>query len=120
MWKSGMMFRPTSASLKASDVRMLRADAHRLATESGTIFGREVVPEVCSTIAMSVGVAKPPLAAGPACADDARGSSRKLPAGAPSSTTRSTRRTPSFSATATAGEALPRSTISSLAFRSVR
>jgi hypothetical protein len=32
---------------------MLVADAARLACDSGTILGREVVPEVCSTIEMS-------------------------------------------------------------------
>jgi hypothetical protein len=32
---------------------MLLAEAHRLRCDSGTIFGREVVPEVCSTIETS-------------------------------------------------------------------
>ena len=53
MWNSGMMFRPRSAGVNCSVVRMLRAEAARLPTLSGTILGREVVPEVCSTMPMS-------------------------------------------------------------------
>ena len=42
---------------------MCSAEAHRLRCDSGTILGREVVPEVCSTSAMSSGSAMPPRAA---------------------------------------------------------
>ena len=36
---------------------MCDAEAARLACDSGTIFGRDVVPEVCSTIDTSSGAA---------------------------------------------------------------
>ena len=55
MWNSGMMLRPQSPAVNCSVAPMLRADAHRLRCDNGTIFGREVVPEVCSTIEMSSG-----------------------------------------------------------------
>ena len=35
---------------------MLRADAQMFFCANGTIFGRDVVPEVCSTSAMSSGL----------------------------------------------------------------
>jgi hypothetical protein len=57
MWNSGMMLSPQSAALKRSVSRMLVAEAQRLRCDSGTIFGREVVPEVCSTIDTSSGKA---------------------------------------------------------------
>ncbi len=119
MWNSGMMLRPRSAAVKASDLRMWRAEAHRFCCDSGTIFGREVVPEVCSTMATSSGSAKPPLAAGVAVLP-APTSSVKLPAPAPASGTSSTMGTPSFLAAARAGVSTPRMTISSFAFRSSR
>ena len=50
IWNSGMMLRPQSVALNCSVWRMLAADAARLRCDSGTILGREVVPEVCSTI----------------------------------------------------------------------
>ena len=43
---------------------MLRAEAQMLACASGTIFGREVVPEVCRMSATSSGSAGPGRAAG--------------------------------------------------------
>ena len=46
MWNSGMMFRPRSPGVKPSVRAMCWAEAQRLACDSGTIFGREVVPEV--------------------------------------------------------------------------
>jgi hypothetical protein len=77
IWNSGMMLRPRSAVVKARVRRMLPAEAHRFFCDSGTIFGREVVPEVCSTMATSSGWAKPPVVAGlPAPAP----CSEKLPA----------------------------------------
>ena len=48
-----MMFKQWSVAVSAKVRGMCRADAIRLACESGTILGREVVPEVCSTRAMS-------------------------------------------------------------------
>ena len=50
MWNSGMMFSPQSAAVNCSVLRMWVAEAARLRWDSGTILGREVVPEVCSTI----------------------------------------------------------------------
>ena len=50
MWNSGMMFRPQSVALNCSVRLMWVALAARLPWLSGTILGREVVPEVCSTI----------------------------------------------------------------------
>ena len=57
MWNSGMMFSPQSAGPKASVRAICCADAARLRCDSGTIFGREVVPEVCSSIETSSGSA---------------------------------------------------------------
>ena len=59
MWKSGMMFRQLSRGVSASVSRMFFAEAAMFAPESGTIFGRDVVPEVWSTSAMSPGSAGP-------------------------------------------------------------
>jgi hypothetical protein len=53
MWNSGMMFGPMSFGVNCSVVRMFCADARRLCTDSGTIFGRAVVPEVCITLPTS-------------------------------------------------------------------
>jgi hypothetical protein len=64
MWNSGMMFSPMSVGLNCSVRAMLAAEVHRLRCDSGTILGREVVPEVCSTIEMSPGWAWPPWAVG--------------------------------------------------------
>ena len=55
MWNSGMMFRPMSVAVNCSVARIFEADECKLPTESGTILGREVVPEVCSTMPMSPG-----------------------------------------------------------------
>src|SRR6266850_5043598 len=53
IWNSGMMLSPRSEPANARVCRTLRAEAHTLRCASGTIFGREVVPEVCRTRAMS-------------------------------------------------------------------
>ena len=119
MWNSGMMFRPQSAAVNFSVARMFCAEAARLRCDSGTILGREVVPEVCSTIDTSSGREWPPSAATRDGASS-RGWSRKLPAGTPASTTRSRMRTPSLRATSMAGEWLAFSTIRALAWRSDR
>ena len=57
MWNSGMMFRPQSFELNWSVRAMFEAEAARLHCDNGTIFGRDVVPEVCSTIDTSSGAA---------------------------------------------------------------
>ena len=97
---------------------MLRAEAQTFDCFSGTIFGRDVVPDVWSTRPISSGWAGPELAAGvtvPA------GKARvKLPAPCSGVGVRRTTGTPSFSATATAGLCEPSAATSSLALRSVR
>ena len=117
MWNSGMMLRPRSSAVKASAVRMLRAEAQTLPCVSGTIFGREVVPEVCSTSAMSSVSARPPRAGSPVAASAK--CSVKLPAPSSGVGRRRATDTPSFSATATAGESEPSTTSRSLAPRSL-
>ena len=119
MWNSGMMFRPRSVGESARNSRMLRAEAQTLRCESGTIFGRDVVPEVCSTSATSSGWAKPPWAGLAAPAGEASRSS-KLPAPRSGCASNSMMRTPSLRATSSAGEVLPASTSSAFAFRSDR
>jgi hypothetical protein len=113
-----MMFRPVSPGPSASVSRTFCADAETFRCDSGTIFGREVVPEVCRMSAMSSAVAGPPSALGERCAVP-RATSSKAPA-APELGTRSSTSKPSFSAMGRAGDVLPCSTISALARRSVR
>src|ERR671925_608098 len=48
IWNSGMMLRQMSWGVSDSVATMCRAEAHTLACASGTILGRDVVPEVCS------------------------------------------------------------------------
>src|SRR5262245_35120548 len=57
MWKSGMITSPRSFDVSESVLRILAADAAMFLCASGTIFGRDVVPDVCNTSAMSSGVA---------------------------------------------------------------
>src|SRR5687767_10455616 len=57
MWNSGMITRARSSSLRASDSLTLYADAHTLRCDSGTILGRDVVPDVWRTRAISSGEA---------------------------------------------------------------
>jgi hypothetical protein len=115
IWNSGMTFIQRSSAVNARVVLMLRAEAHRLRCVSGTILGRDVVPEVCSTSATSSGWARPPDVAatplGPV-------SKLKVPAASPA--TMGSTGIPSFCAAATAGDSLPCSTISALACRSDR
>src|SRR5882757_10082556 len=54
MWNSGMMLRQRSLGFSASAPPMWRAEAARLAADRGTILGRAVVPDVCSTRAVSI------------------------------------------------------------------
>ncbi len=118
MWNSGMMFKPQSAAVRFSVLRTLTAEAHTFLFVSGTILGREVVPEVCRIKARSSASEKPGCAAGLlSCAWPAA----RVNAPAPSlEGDSSTMRTPSFSATARAALWLPRSTIKALALRSDR
>ena len=59
IWNSGMMFMHTSSGVRCSICPMLRADAATLRCHSGTILGRAVVPEVCSTSTTSSASANP-------------------------------------------------------------
>src|SRR5262249_32418475 len=59
MWNSGMMLRHRSAGVSDRVSRMFFADAAMLAPASGTIFGRDVVPDVWRTSAMSLASAGP-------------------------------------------------------------
>ena len=61
MWNSGMMLRQRSSGVRRErrgDV--LRRGGRRCAGDSGTILGRDVVPEVCSTSATSSGCGERP------------------------------------------------------------
>ena len=53
MWNSGIRFRHRSPGASCSVFATLLADVRRLAWESGTSFGRLVVPDVCSRSARS-------------------------------------------------------------------
>jgi hypothetical protein len=113
MWNSGITFRQRSSGDSARCAAMLRADATRLACDSGTIFGRAVVPEVCRISATSPGDGHLPVSAVSALsavsaaaeALPARrnavpaGRSSKQPAGAAGSTTISITARPSSAAT---------------------
>ena len=101
IWNSGITLRQRSSGVSASEVATLCADAARLAWLSGTSFGRDVVPEVWSSRAMSPSSAGPVVAAGPTAGP----SMAKRPAGSPASKERRSTAMPSFSATAIAGPA---------------
>ena len=116
MWNSGMMLRHTSSGVSASVVAMWCAEAVTLRWVSGTIFGRDVVPEVCSTSAMSSACAVPGCAAVPD--SGVTGSRVNDPAGAPG--TSSTSGTPARAAASRAGVSAPRSTSIARGFRSDR
>ena len=64
MWNRGMTFRHRSPSTSWRVDRMLWADLQRFVWVSGMIFGREVVPDVCSTSATSEASARPLCAGG--------------------------------------------------------
>ena len=55
IWNSGMMCSSRSDGPSRSVLLMLHAEAHTLRCDSGTIFGRDVVPEVCRISATSSG-----------------------------------------------------------------
>src|SRR6185437_4359810 len=117
IWNSGMTLRQRSAGVSWSVTPICRAVAAMLAGDSGTILGRDVVPDVCSTNAMSSGCEKPDDVGLPDIAP--RGSSVKPPAG-PACGTRSIIGTPSFCATPITGLSMPASITSALALRSER
>jgi hypothetical protein len=50
-----MMLRQTSSGVRRSVLRICVAEAVMFTCRSGTIFGRDVVPEVCNTSATSSG-----------------------------------------------------------------
>ena len=118
IWNKGITFKPRSEALNAVLFAMCWAEAQTLRCVSGTILGRDVVPEVCSTKATSSAYAMPAEAAVAACLDEV--SSVNEPAPRAGVGKRYTIDTPNFSATATAGDAEPFSTTSALAFRSFR
>ena len=64
MWNIGITCSPRSAAVRRSVALMLRADAHTLRCVSGTILGRDVVPDVCRISAMSSACACRRAAAG--------------------------------------------------------
>ncbi len=118
MWKSGMMLRQRSAGERASVAPMWRAEARRFFWLRGTIFGREVVPEVCRTSATSSGSAGPPDSA--AAMPVSSASRVKPPDGSVGPTLRRMTRAPCRRAAATAGPSSRSPTISALAPRSPR
>ena len=109
------MLRQRSPGSSAIHSAMLRAEAQRLAPVSGTILGRDVVPEVCSTMAAS---SLPLLSSAVAAPDGA--SREKVPAPAPVSGVRPMIGTPTRFAASMAGLSAPASRISALARRSSR
>jgi hypothetical protein len=114
MWNSGMTSRQRSRGVKAKVPAMLRAEAVRLCWRSGTILGRDVVPEVWSTSATS----SESGCGAPASANGIE--SVKPPAGPLSSGVNSITGMLRRAATARAGESGPPSMISTLAWRSSR
>ena len=113
-----MMFMQRSPGASASDSAIWRAEAARLAVDSGTILGRAVVPDVCSTSAISSSTDVPGMAA--SAGFNADTSSVKLPAGPSEVGTSSMIGTPTFSAMPRTGLSMPCCTITALGFRSSR
>jgi len=107
------MFSPQSASENSTVLAILSAEATTLLWVSGTIFGREVVPEVWRMSATSSGAASPGRAAVPLSPPERE----KAPATRPGVSVST--RIPSFLATSIAGDALPAPTTSALAPRSL-
>ena len=119
IWKSGIMFRQRSCGVSANVAPILLADAVTFSWESGTIFGRDVVPEVCSTSAISAGAANPPDA-GDANSVALSAKRLKLPTGPFSSGMRRRMGTLAAWAASIAGVSSPACTISALAERSAK
>ena len=93
-----------SSAESSSEVAMLRAEVQMLACASGTIFGREVVPDVCRMRATSCASAGPGRAAAPAAEPE----SRNAPAPASGSGVSVMSLTPSFSAACERGRSAAR------------
>ena len=98
---------------------MWPADAPRLAHVRGTTLGRDVVPDVWSTSAVSSGADRP-AGPPPPAAGGVRIARSKRPAGAPSGTTSSATPMPRPRATPTASGAMSGAVTSSRAPRSSR
>ena len=113
-----MTFKPRSCAVKRVLAAIFFADAHTLRCVNGTIFGREVVPDVCNTNATSSGNA------GPGCAGaaGARAEVSKVNEPAPRAGVGCNTRidTPSLRATSIAGDFEPASTTSALACKSFK
>ena len=132
MWNSGITFRQRSAAVSRSVCATLSAEAHTFRCESGTILGRDVVPDVWRMRATSSSSASPPRRAfaagfpfsGPSPPDPSppvRDRARwKVPAGASGSTHNSSIAIPRSTAAARAGESLPNSRMTAFASRSER
>ena len=116
MWNKGITLRARSLAESSSEAAMLRAEVQMLACVSGTIFGREVVPDVCRMSATSSASAGPGRAAAPIAEPERRNG----PAPASGSGVSVMSLTPSFSAARIAGDVLPASTINALALMSSR
>ncbi len=119
MWKSGITFRQRSSGVRRRVARMFPAEAHTFRCSSGTIFGREVVPEVWSTSATSSGPAGPGDAQGPG-SNPSSGTRSNSPGPAPGGTLRRSTAAPRALALSIASESLSSSTTSALAPRSSR
>src|SRR5580700_70029 len=113
-WNSGSTFRQRSASLNCSAATALKAEVQILAWVSGTIFGRDVVPDVNKSSA---------VAPGPSGSDDgspaAAPASVNRPAASPVGV-RSNTGTPRARATRRAAPSTPAGTINARGFKSAK
>ena len=124
MWNSGMTLRQRSASPSASVAAMWPAEAVTLRCISGTILGRDVVPEVCSTSAISSGSGalsrEAPRLASRAASSLLSGTRSNVPAGRMSSLPSARTGMRRLRATCVAGPSSPRATTSTAGLRSDR
>ena len=111
------MFMHRSVDSRRRVRRMFAAVAHTLRWSSGTIFGREVVPEVWRTSAMSSGPAMPPRGAG---APPGSFTNWNVPAGSSLFALISSTGTPSAAAAARAGVSSPSMSTTAFALKSDR
>src|SRR5580704_3140820 len=112
-WNSGSTFRQRSASLSLSAATALKAEVQILACVSGTIFGRDVVPDVNNNSAVTPG---------PTGSDDgspAVPASVNRPAASPVGV-RSNTGKPRARATRRAGPSTPAGTINARGFKSAK
>ncbi len=79
MWNSGITLSERSDAVSSSDAAMLRADRARLRWRNGTILGRDVVPDVCSTSTWSSAVGRRPMDEGSTIDGPARSIDRPSP-----------------------------------------